>query len=78
MTATEAYVRVIKTPGVLYGKQQTCRKRRRCDGIAYERHWIEVGRPIVWAALPPGHSEIANDGWWHHAYCEHCAPEEAS
>lgn len=70
--------RVIATPGVLYGKPQRCKKRRRCDGHMAEPHWIEPGDPIVWSALPPGHSDIGNHGWWHRAYCADCAPELAS
>lgn len=68
---------VTATPGALYGKPVTARKRRRCDGhLADERHWIEPGDRFVWSALPPD-SDIGNPGWWHNALCLACAPEVA-
>lgn len=61
----------------LYSKPRVCAKRRRCDGhLSPSRHMIEVGDVIVWSSLPPDTSEIGNIGWWHHAYCGHCAPIE--
>jgi len=67
--------RVSRTPGVLYGEPRAAKKRRRCDGHLVDLHWIEKGEPIVWSALPPGHNDIGNIGWWHAAYCAACAPE---
>lgn len=67
--------RVTATPGALYSNPRRASKRRRCDGhLAREKHWINVGDPIVWSALPPDHGDIGNIGWWHNAFCADCAP----
>ena len=68
--------RVTSTPGALYGTA-VARKRYRCDGhLADGRHWIEVGDTYVASALPPGHPDIGNVGWWHLRLCMECAPAE--
>jgi len=67
--------RVARTAGALYSDPAKARKRRRCDGhMASEPHWIEVGDPVVYSALPPDHPDIGNVGWWHSSFCADCAP----
>ena len=70
---TMSPTRVRLTTDAIYSPARRCQKRRRCDGHLAERHWIEVGDPIYWSALPPN-SEIGNTGWWHSAFCQDCAP----
>lgn len=70
-------IRVVRSSGALYSKPRTCAKRRRCNSHLADPHWIEVGDPIIWSALPPDDNDIGNIGWWHHAYCYDCAPIEA-
>lgn len=66
--------RVTATPGALYGKPRTSRKRRRCDGHLADRHWIAPGEQFVPSALPPDTGDVGNVGWWHAAFCMACAP----
>ena len=73
-TAQDLY-RTAATPGALYGVT-TARKRRRCDGhLNPERHFIEPGEQYMASALPPGNSDICNDGWLHAHFCMDCAPD---
>ena len=65
--------RVARSDGAIYGSPRACRTRRRCDGHLASPHWIEVGEPVYWSALPPD-SDVGNKRWWHHAYCQDCAP----
>lgn len=66
--------RVSVTDGTLVGSPVVARKRRRCDGHLAEPHMIDVGDLQVWTALPPGHPDIGNLGWWHAGYCVECWP----
>lgn len=73
MATDLARTRVGRNPDALQSPARRCKKRRRCDGHLAERHWIDVGDPIYWSALPPN-SEIGNLRWWHAAFCKDCAP----
>ena len=61
------------TPGAIYRKPRTARRRRRCSGHLAETHFIEVGDQVVTSSLPPN-SDVGNPGWWHAAFCLECAP----
>lgn len=58
-------------------KVRTCAARRRCSSHMAERHYIEVGEQIVWAAVPPESGDYGNPSWLHAAYCLDCAPSAA-
>ena len=69
-------VRVVTTPGSI-ARVVTAGKRHRCDGyLNRDRHHIEPGDDYVATALPPGHNDIGNLGWWHHRFCMDCCPVE--
>lgn len=68
--------RVSFTPGSIAGVV-TANKRHQCDGhLADVKHYIEPGERYVANALPPGHPDVGNTGWWHFRACKDCCPAE--
>jgi hypothetical protein len=69
--------RVISGPGQLWSRPRISAKRRRCEWELPGSHWIEVGQPIVWCAVPPNHPDLGNTRWLHAGLCLDCAPAAA-